>query len=119
MAHYAFLDSNNIVTEVIPGIDETELIEGKTQRFGTVSFEIKSAFALHTTVTSARTTQVSDSVTTRSVTLLSRPSLMRLGCWLKKLAQWEAPVPYPDDGLMYSWNEEIIDWEATSFEAVN
>lgn len=30
MAHYAFLDENNIVTEVIVGIDETELIEGKT-----------------------------------------------------------------------------------------
>ena len=30
MAHYAFLDENNIVTEVIVGIDETELIEGKS-----------------------------------------------------------------------------------------
>jgi len=28
MAHYAFLDNNNIVTEVIVGIDETENIEG-------------------------------------------------------------------------------------------
>ena len=28
MAHYAFLDQNNIVTEVIGGKDETELIEG-------------------------------------------------------------------------------------------
>ena len=28
MAHYSFLDENNIVTEVIAGIDETELIEG-------------------------------------------------------------------------------------------
>ena len=28
MAHYAFLDNNNIVTEVITGIDETETIEG-------------------------------------------------------------------------------------------
>ena len=28
MAHYAFLDKNNLVTEVITGIDETELIEG-------------------------------------------------------------------------------------------
>ena len=28
MAHYAFLDNNNIVTEVITGIHETELIEG-------------------------------------------------------------------------------------------
>jgi len=28
MAHYAFMDKNNIVTEVIVGIDETETIEG-------------------------------------------------------------------------------------------
>jgi len=28
MAHYAFLDENNIVTEVIVGLDENELIEG-------------------------------------------------------------------------------------------
>jgi hypothetical protein len=28
MAHYAFLDENNIVTKVIVGIDEGELIEG-------------------------------------------------------------------------------------------
>jgi hypothetical protein len=28
MAHYAFLDDSNIVTEVIVGIDETELIDG-------------------------------------------------------------------------------------------
>jgi hypothetical protein len=28
MAHYAFLDENNVVTEVIVGIDETETIDG-------------------------------------------------------------------------------------------
>jgi len=28
MAHYAFLDANSVVTEVITGMDETELIEG-------------------------------------------------------------------------------------------
>ena len=28
MAHYAFLDKDNVVNEVITGIDETELIEG-------------------------------------------------------------------------------------------
>ena len=30
MAHYAFLDQNNIVTEVIPGKDENELLDGLT-----------------------------------------------------------------------------------------
>jgi hypothetical protein len=29
MAHYAFLDADNIVIDVIVGIDETQLIEGK------------------------------------------------------------------------------------------
>jgi len=29
MAHYAFLDQNNTVTQVIVGVDETELIEGQ------------------------------------------------------------------------------------------
>jgi hypothetical protein len=28
MAHYAFINDNNVVTEVIVGVDETELIEG-------------------------------------------------------------------------------------------
>ena len=28
MAHYTFLDENNIVTEVITGVNETELIDG-------------------------------------------------------------------------------------------
>jgi hypothetical protein len=28
MAHYAFIDENNMVTEEIVGIDETEFIEG-------------------------------------------------------------------------------------------
>jgi hypothetical protein len=28
MAHYAFLDENNIVTQVIVGVEENELIEG-------------------------------------------------------------------------------------------
>lgn len=30
MAHYAFLDENNIVTEVIVGKDENELLDGLT-----------------------------------------------------------------------------------------
>lgn len=30
MAHYAFLDETNTVTEVIVGVDENELLDGKT-----------------------------------------------------------------------------------------
>ena len=24
---------------------------------------------------------------------------------------WDSPVPYPEDGKLYKWNEEIVDWE--------
>ena len=26
---------------------------------------------------------------------------------------WEAPVAYPTDGVIYQWNEETTDWQAT------
>ena len=25
--------------------------------------------------------------------------------------QWEAPIPYPDGGSFYTWNEEIQSWD--------
>ena len=40
MAHFAFLDENNKVVEVIVGIDETELIEGKDPKLGIPIFEV-------------------------------------------------------------------------------
>lgn len=30
----------------------------------------------------------------------------------EETCQWEAPVAYPSDGIMYLWNEELTDWEA-------
>jgi hypothetical protein len=27
--------------------------------------------------------------------------------------QWESPVPYPDDGKVYTWNEETLSWIET------
>ncbi|CAB4178226.1 hypothetical protein UFOVP1462_48 [uncultured Caudovirales phage] len=28
-------------------------------------------------------------------------------------AKWQPPVPYPTDGVMYAWDEETTDWKAT------
>ena len=31
--------------------------------------------------------------------------------WLLNAScQWEAPVPYPEDGVLYIWNEETVNW---------
>ena len=32
-------------------------------------------------------------------------------------AQWEAPVVYPTDGGLYTWNEETLTWDAVVVEA--
>lgn len=32
----------------------------------------------------------------------------------EETAIWEAPVAYPSDGEMYSWNEETISWEVVA-----
>ena len=30
----------------------------------------------------------------------------------EETCRWEAPVAYPTDGIMYVWDEETIDWKA-------
>lgn len=32
---------------------------------------------------------------------------------------WESPVPYPNDGLVYEWNEESTDWSPIVFQPEN
>lgn len=29
---------------------------------------------------------------------------------------WDSPVPYPADGNLYKWNEEILNWEEVILE---
>jgi hypothetical protein len=31
---------------------------------------------------------------------------------LDDACHWQAPTPYPTDGVMYTWNEDKKDWEA-------
>ena len=36
--------------------------------------------------------------------------------WLlnTETCKWQAPIPYPNDGKEYIWNEELLAWEALS-----
>ena len=29
---------------------------------------------------------------------------------------WDSPVPYPEDGKPYKWNEELVNWEEVIIE---
>jgi hypothetical protein len=28
---------------------------------------------------------------------------------------WDSPLPYPNDGKMYTWNEKILNWQEINF----
>jgi hypothetical protein len=33
-----------------------------------------------------------------------------------KTCQWVAPIEYPNDGIIYTWNEANLDWEAVIYD---
>ena len=35
----------------------------------------------------------------------------------EKTAQWNAPVPMPDDGNRYQWDEDTVSWKKVEMEA--
>jgi hypothetical protein len=114
MAHYAFLDDNNIVTEVITGIDETELIEGLSPEEWYGNF--RGQRCVRTSYNgNIRKNYASIGYTyeeQRDAFIPLKPFLS----WLldEVTCQWEAPVLYPIDapeGTFYSWNEENQSWE--------
>tara|TARA_R110000868_G_scaffold51881_4_gene164336 strand:+ start:1215 stop:1562 length:348 start_codon:yes stop_codon:yes gene_type:complete len=36
----------------------------------------------------------------------------------EETCQWDAPIPYPEDGTSYIWDEEAVDWIAEQLPAV-
>ena len=120
MAHYAFINDNDIVTEVIVGIDEdsTDILpEGYTswedwyltQRPGMSACKRTSyntiANAHSGGGTAFRGNYAGIGFTwdeTNNVFYPPQP----YGSWtLSSDWVWEAPIDYPDDGNNYIWNE--------------
>jgi len=109
MAHYAFLDENFLVTEVINGIDETELIEG---------LDTETWYANHKGQPCKRTSYHGNIRKqyagigytfdeTNDVFICPQP----YPSWtLDSNFDWQAPVPYPTDGGMYQWDETSQTW---------
>ena len=107
MAHYAFLNENNIVTEVIVGIDETELIEGLSpeQWYG----NFRNQTCLRTSYNGNIRKQYAgigwsyDSDADVFVQPQPFPS------WsLDSNHDWQSPTPKPD-GDVY-WDESSLSW---------
>jgi hypothetical protein len=111
MAHYVFLDSNNIVTEVITGIDETELIEGLHPEiwYGNFRNQVckRTSYNGNYRKNYAGIGYKYDQE--RDAFIPPKP----FNKWVlnEETCQWESPVPYPDDENQYVWNDNKSEWE--------
>ena len=118
MAHYAFLDKNNIVVEVIAGVEETELIEGLDPE--TWYGQLKKKTCIRTSYNSTIRKNYAGLGFSydpeRDAFIAPQP----FASWVlnEESCQWEAPVERPTDGFIYSWNEEELDWELADFSEV-
>ena len=107
MAYYAFLDENNIVIEVISGIDETELIEGLDPETWYGNFRGKTC----------KRTSYNNNIRkqyagigysydpTNDVFIAPQP----FPSWsLDDNFDWQAPTPKPDGD--WFWDEKTLTW---------
>lgn len=109
MAHYAFLDENNIVTEVIVGKDETELIEGLSPEEWYGNFRgqgcVRTSYNNKIRKQFAGIGFTYDAVA--DVFIAPQP----FASWsLDANYDWQAPIDYPADGKQYSWDESNQAW---------
>ena len=115
MAHYAFLDNNNIVTEVIVGIDETELIAGKDPEiwYG----EFRGQICKRTSYNGKIRKNYAGIGFTYDSALDAFIAPKPYSKWIldEQTCQWVAPISYPSDGFTYVWNDNQGKWELVNF----
>jgi hypothetical protein len=122
MAHYAFLD-NNIVTEVIVGIDETELIEGKSPEDWYGEFKgqpcVRTSYNTHGGVHLLGGTPLHKNYAGIGYSWdgegFAPPQ--PYPSWSLDLFsyQWQAPVAMPEDDKRYTWDEATTSWVESTF----
>jgi hypothetical protein len=117
MAHYAFLNENNIVTEVITGKEEGNF--NWEQQYGSFRGQVCKRTSYNTIggVHTKGGTPFRKNYAgigyqydqTRDAFIPPKP----FNSWLlnETTCQWESPVIYPTDGNMYTWNEQNQSWD--------
>jgi hypothetical protein len=115
MAHYAFLDENNIVTDVIVGIEETELIDGLDPEIWYGNF--RGQVCKRTSYNGNMRKNYAGIGFSYDADLDAFIPPKPFDSWIldEETCTWNAPITYPDDGFTYFWNEEELDWELADF----
>jgi hypothetical protein len=110
MAHYAFLDSNNIVTEVITGIDETELIEGLDTEtwYGNFRGQVCKRTSYNGNIRK-QYCGIGYSYNAEAYVFVAPQPF---ASWsLDSNFDWQAPVARPTDDKFYTWSEDDLTWK--------
>jgi hypothetical protein len=120
MAHYAFIDSNNIVTEVIPGRDEGENGVDWEQWYGNFRGQVCKRTSYNTFGNQHpegkpfRKNYAGIGYTYDSVRdAFIPPQLFPSWVLNEETCQWDAPVAMPADGQRYYWDEATLSWVVT------
>jgi hypothetical protein len=115
MAHYAQLDANNVVTQVVV-IDNRDTADAS----GVEKEHIGAAFCERLFGGTWKQTSYNGKIRKNyaGIGYTYNPSIdafvppKPFPSWvLNPHAQWEAPVAMPTDGQMYSWDEATTSWK--------
>jgi hypothetical protein len=113
MAHYAFLDENNIVTEVITGRNEDEVVDGISDweaAYGEIRNQVckRTSYNNNYRKNYAGVGFYFDEA--RDAFIAPKP----YDSWVldEETCQWQAPTLHPTDGLIYQWVEADLNWQA-------
>ena len=116
MAHYAFLEENNIVTEVIVGKDEANF--DWEQQYGAFRGQLckRTSYNTHGGVHTLGGTPLRKNYAgigytydhERDAFIPPKP----FASWVlnEDTCLWDAPTPYPTDGGKYKWDEDTQAW---------
>ena len=119
MAHYAFLNQNNVVVDVITGIDESDTSHDWEQFYGQNEGMICKRTSYNTSGgvhnsggTPYRKNYAGIGYTydaQRDAFIPPKP----YASWKlnEDTCLWQAPVPMPDDKKLYTWNEKTKSWD--------
>jgi hypothetical protein len=112
MAHYALLDSNNVVTEVIVGIDENELIEGLSPEvwYGNFCGQVCKRTSYNASSNGFRKQYAGIGYSyDADLDIFIAPA--PFGSWiLDENHDWQPPTPMPVNDKKYAWFEPNKQW---------
>lgn len=105
MAHYAFINENNIVVDVIVGRDETE------GDWETYYGQIRGQRCLRTSYNNNIRGRFAGIGMIYNETLDIFHDQQPFPSWtMDDTGSWTAPVAYPTDGARYTWDEDNQQW---------